>query len=37
MFVIQAPEFFFNYLKDELGIKQLNDLMFFSNALEKLS
>ncbi|KAK7441514.1 hypothetical protein BaRGS_00040569 [Batillaria attramentaria] len=32
----RAPEFFFTYLKQDLGLRSLNDLMNFSNAIDKL-
>nr|KAG5685190.1 hypothetical protein BaRGS_019901 [Batillaria attramentaria] len=32
----EAPEFFFTYLKQDLGLRSLNDLMNFSNAIDKL-
>ncbi|XP_013413002.1 uncharacterized protein LOC106175503 [Lingula anatina] len=31
-----APEFFFTYLREELGIRRLRDLMKLNNALQKL-
>ena len=32
----QAPEFYFTYLKQDLGLTSLNDLMHFSDAIDKL-
>lgn len=32
----RAPEFFFTYLKHDLGLSSLNDLMHFSDAIDKL-
>jgi hypothetical protein len=35
-YILQAPEYFYRCIEEKLGMKSLEDLMKFSDAIERL-